>query len=118
MTSDSACDPPKSFIGTASTKRPRIAFGPEMPGFGSWEWIGSEMAESLKGRFETVLFREDVPESEVVVFVKFCPKLPEVRRIASRTRVVFCPVDRYGSEELAGSSRWSDDGSCFGSSVS
>lgn len=97
MTSDSVCDPPKPSIGLASTKRPRIAFGPELPGFGSWEWIGLEMAESLKGRFETVTFREDVPQCDVVVFVKFCPELAELRQVTSRARVLFCPVDRYGS---------------------
>ncbi|MCC7424297.1 MAG: glycosyltransferase [Planctomycetaceae bacterium] len=79
--------------------RPRIAFGPERPDFGSWRWIGEEMAEALRTRFETVTFEKAIPEADVVVFVKFRPEADVVRHVAERSAVIYCPVDSYGSAD-------------------
>lgn len=77
-------------------KKAVVAFGPIMPGFGSWEWIGAEMADALQGRFRTVTFCDEVPECDLVVFVKFRPDDDAFRRIADRSAIIFCPVDGYG----------------------
>lgn len=77
--------------------RRRIAFGPVMPGFGSWEWIGAELVDSLSGRFETMTFRDEIPDCDAAVFVKFRPDASQVRELSSRAAVLFAPVDAYGS---------------------
>jgi len=74
----------------------KIAFGPEALGFGSWEWVGRELIEEL-GAERAVAFRDEVPECDVVVFVKFKPSVEELRRIHGRSLLVFCPVDIFGS---------------------
>lgn len=79
-----------------SSLRARVAFGPVMPGFGSWEWIGQEMAEALSHRFDTVTFCDEIPEADAVVFVKFRPEADVVREVSRRSTVVYCPVDAYG----------------------
>lgn len=81
----------------SSASPPRVAFGPVMPGYGSWEWVGDEMASALAGRFDTVTFAHEIPDAEVVVFVKFPPDAETARRIAENSAVIYCPVDRYGS---------------------
>jgi len=82
---------------TAGT--PTIAFGPESPGIGSWEWIGQDMAQELSGDFQTITFRERIPECDAVVFIKdkFCVPAEEIFRAAQEAALIFCPVDLYGS---------------------
>jgi hypothetical protein len=75
-----------------------IAIGPEAPAFGSWEWIGADLCRELP-RFgcPTKTFRETVPECDVAVFVKFKPELVVLQELRQRCRLVYCPVDVYGS---------------------
>lgn len=73
-----------------------IAFGPEAPGFGSWEWVGQDLVEELGGA-HAVAFRDSVPECDVVVFIKFRPSAEELRVLRQRCFLLFCPVDIYGS---------------------
>lgn len=80
-----------------STSRIRVAFGPVMSQFGSWEWIGAEMARVLRDRFDTTTFRDEIPEADVVVFIKFRPDPETVHRLTRRAAVLYCPVDVYGS---------------------
>ncbi|REK25328.1 MAG: hypothetical protein DWQ41_12340 [Planctomycetota bacterium] len=75
----------------------RVAFGPEAPAFGSWNWIGVDLCEALTGDCETVCFTNEVPDCDVAVFIKFLPPAPVLRQLRQRTRTVFCPVDIYGS---------------------
>lgn len=81
------------------TARPLIAFGPRFPGAGSWEWMGEDLAEELNGPFETITFDEEVPECDVVVFIKQKPPAGTLRKIRKRSAVIYSPIDRYGSLE-------------------
>lgn len=74
-----------------------VAFGPEMPGFGSWEWVGAETARELAKYFDVVTFRDSIPSCDVVVFVKFHPPIDHIRLLPGKTRVVYAPIDIYGS---------------------
>ena len=77
--------------------QPTVAFGPEMPGWGSWDWVGADIAQELSKSFRTAMFHgSDVPESDVVVFVKHAPPVDLVRQVARRSAVIYCPVDCYG----------------------
>ena len=80
-----------------TTLNPRVAFGPALPGNGSWEWNGADLAESLSGVFETVTFEREIPSCDVLVVVKFPPSLEAIRAVASKAAVIFAPVDYYGS---------------------
>ena len=75
----------------------RVAFGPRVPGAGSWEWLGEDLAAALEGPFETVVFDREVPPSDVVVFIKYKPPADVLREIGKRSAVIYCPVDVYGS---------------------
>lgn len=77
--------------------RPVIAFGPEFPGIGSWEWIGVDLAEELSKYYRTVTFRDEIPDCDILVIVKYNLPTEVVIRATERASVVFCPVDYYGS---------------------
>jgi glycosyltransferase involved in cell wall biosynthesis len=80
-----------------ASRRPVIAFGPELPGIGSWEWVGAEMVEELSVRFETKTFKDEIPSCDVLVIVKYNLSHKVVERVARHSLVVFCPIDYYGS---------------------
>jgi hypothetical protein len=82
---------------TTGRPRPVVAFGPELPGIASWEWVGSELIAELGGVFDTVSFRETPPGADVVVFVKVLPPPEVFWETCRRSRVIYAPVDRYGS---------------------
>ena len=76
----------------------RVAFGPEAPAFGSWEWVGADTCRALQELgCNTSVFRETVPDCDIAVFVKFKPDTEELRTLRHRCRLVYCPVDVYGS---------------------
>lgn len=79
--------------------RSRLAFGPEAPGFGSWDWIGADLCWALQHwGWETTVFHDEVPDVDVAVFVKFKPPLAELQRLRSlRRSLIYCPVDVYAS---------------------
>jgi hypothetical protein len=95
----------------APAKKPVIAFGPEMPGWGSWAWIGADLQRQLNGPFTTVSFRWDSSpsqiSSDVLVIVKHVPPADFLSTLPDEARVVFCPVDFYGSAaEIDGDARF------------
>ncbi|WP_417850308.1 hypothetical protein [Thalassoglobus sp.] len=76
--------------------RPKIAIGPESPGFGSWEWVGQDLVDELE--METVeTFRDVVPSCDIAVFIKFKPPYEQLCHLRERCHLVYCPVDIYGS---------------------
>ena len=77
----------------------RIAVGPELPEFGSWNWIGGHMLSSLPDEFSVDAFSPgQLPErADVVVFLKFLPPVDVLTELSRRSRIVFMPVDIYGS---------------------
>lgn len=76
---------------------PVVAFGPELPGIGSWNWVGGALAVALEGRFKVLRFRERIPDCDAAVIVKYKPPLEEVINAGTRAAVLFCPIDAYGS---------------------
>lgn len=83
--------------GIRVSSKPIVAFGPEMNGFGSWDWVGSDMAEELNSAFTTLTFSGEVPACDIVVFVKFKPPLDVLEQVSRRAAVVYAPVDFYGA---------------------
>jgi hypothetical protein len=82
------------WISSCST----LAFGPVMPGWGSWQWAGDDVCEELSQHFRTERFEGGrIPQADVVVFVKFVPSRDLVEAIARRSKVIYAPVDYYGS---------------------
>ena len=84
------------------TGRATVAFGPEMPGWGSWEWVGLDFLQELANFYHTCSFRADeVPDADVVVLVKH--SLPESwwEAVVRRTKLIYATVDFYaGSSEI------------------
>jgi hypothetical protein len=77
---------------------PRIAFGPEMPGWGSWDWVGADLCRHLATMYRTTTFAEaNVPECEVCVIVKHPLPADRIAAVAERSAVIYCPVDAFGS---------------------
>src|SRR5436309_3401498 len=75
-----------------------IAFGPEMPGWGSWEWVGADLAAALGNRAVTFRAWEE-PNAAAVVIVKHAPPLEWAERVSRRRALIYCPIDNYGSAE-------------------
>ena len=75
----------------------RIAIGPEAPEFGSWNWIGADLAQALGGWHNVLTFTDEVPPVDVVLFIKFKPPLATIQKLSQRSAIAFCPVDIYGS---------------------
>jgi hypothetical protein len=83
---------------TSIPSRPSVAFGPVVPGWGSWEWLGAGLATELAGSCATTCFPSwDVPDAAVVFVIKHVPPPEWLAMAAERSAVVFCPVDAYGS---------------------
>ena len=80
-------------------KRLRVAFGPEAPAFGSWEWVGADLCQALAAMgHETTIFRDAIPDCDVIVIVKFKPSATELRQLRIDHRIlIYFPVDLYDS---------------------
>ena len=87
----------RHFPSAASPDRPVVAFGPELPGFGSWEWVGQELAEELSRDFQTVRFSREIPACDVLVIVKQSLPAAVVEQVARHAAVIYCPIDFYDS---------------------
>ena len=83
---------------SSQTRRARLAFGPVMPGWGSWEWIGQDILDELAADFDARSFEwGEVPECDMLFVIKH-PLPPDAwKQIPNSTRIVYCPVDHYGS---------------------
>lgn len=77
--------------------RPTVAFGPELPGIGSWDWVGGDTLAELSRFYETVTFTpEAIPDCDVLVIVKYNLPVDVVCELARTRAVIFCPIDYYG----------------------
>ncbi len=75
-----------------------IGIGPVMDGWGSWDWIGAELAAALAKSFGFVPFRgTDVPDCDVAIVVKHALPADVVGELSQRCQIVYAPVDFYGS---------------------
>lgn len=85
-------------VPSATQDKPLIAFGPEMPGWGSWDWVGADLQNESAKFYETVTFRgTDVPACDVLVIVKHPLPWDVIERVAKRAAAVYLPVDSYGT---------------------
>jgi hypothetical protein len=85
-------------IFPALGKQPLVAFGPEMPDWGSWQWIGADLQQELSKYYRTASFTGHVdPSAYAVVIVKHSLPLQLVEELSRHSAVIYCPVDFYGS---------------------
>lgn len=91
-----------------SVVRPKLAVGPVMPGWGSWDWVGTFLAEELEGPFETSTFtRWQIPDADAVVVVKHAPPAGWAEEVARRSALIYCPIDHYGAaNEIDADATW------------
>ena len=75
-----------------------VSFGPVAPGWGSWDWVGADLAEALSGEIDVRVYQAwELPHAQVVVVVKHQPPAEWVETVARQARLIFAPVDGYGS---------------------
>jgi glycosyltransferase involved in cell wall biosynthesis len=80
------------------SSRTTIAIGPRMPGWGSWDWLGVDLAAALRERFDVLEFDgADVPACDVAIVVKHALSREAVESLTRRCRVIFAAVDHYGA---------------------
>lgn len=82
--------------GGKTTPRLHVALGPENTSFGSWNWLGVDLADDFAPDHEVTIFRDLIPAADIVIFFKFLPDHATLRTVRERSAVVFCPVDVYG----------------------
>src|SRR5262245_2241825 len=81
-----------------SPLRPSVAVGPEVPGWGSWDWVGQSFLDGLSGPFVTRTFRPwDIPDAHAVGVVKHAPPPEWAEEVGRRAALVYCPIDFYDS---------------------
>jgi glycosyltransferase involved in cell wall biosynthesis len=69
-----------------------------MPGWGSWDWVGTFLLEQLTAAFNTSTFEQwKAPEADAVVVIKHVPPAEWVERVKRRSAVIYCPIDQYGA---------------------
>ena len=77
-----------------------VAIGPELPEFGSWNWLGIGLGVVLQSTCQTSTFTNahHPPAADIVVFLKFKPPLETLKQLRRQNcRLIFLPVDVYGS---------------------
>lgn len=77
-----------------------VAVGPALPKFGSWNWIGRGLVNSLEPHMRVCEFSDvtQPPLADIVVFLKFRPPAQALHVLkAHGAKLVFIPVDVYGS---------------------
>jgi len=78
--------------------QPVVAVGPELPDWGSWQWVGAHLLDDLCGTYRMLTFRPwDVPSCDVLVLVKHLPTWEFLAALPDRASIVYCPIDQFGS---------------------
>src|SRR5260370_15626618 len=87
---------------------PSLAFGPALPGWGSWDWIGADLAAAFTGSQPVSTFESWAePDADVVLVVKQAPPAEWVERVARRAALIYLPVDFFGTAaEIASGAAW------------
>ena len=82
----------------SSTPRFSIAIGPELPEFGSWNWLGEPFARFLSRdrRSSTYASLKNLPAADCVLFLKFKPSIDTLLQLRHRSLLVWMPVDVVG----------------------
>lgn len=77
--------------------RTRLAFGPETH-WASWDWIVEPLRPHLQRWYEISTWGDAPPrEADVIVCLKFLPDNNELAAVSERAKVIYCPVDIYGT---------------------
>lgn len=77
-----------------------VAVGPASPEFGSWNWIGRGLLNSLQPHVRVCEFSDVMrpPLADIVVFLKFRPSAEVLHSLKTHgAKLVFIPVDVFGS---------------------
>ncbi len=74
-----------------------VAIGPRMEGFGSWHWLGADLARGLAGHLRVQVFDRIPAQADIVLWIKFLSSYEELVALSAHSRIVYCPVDAYGS---------------------
>ena len=78
-------------------RRLKIAIGPKMLGWGSWEWVGHGLLQGLAEHFDVEGFAwGELPRCDVAIIVKHFRAVPS-RSLDRVPAIIFCPVDVFGS---------------------
>ncbi len=88
-------------------QRRLVAFGPEMLGWGSWEWVGADLKQELSKYYGTFSFTNNgIPACDVLVVIKHALPYQVLEQLSRQTAVIYAPVDYYGSQaEIDGDSK-------------
>jgi hypothetical protein len=85
-------------MATISHYVPIIAFGPKLPGWGSWDWIGADLCHFLDRTYRTIAFvGAEIPKCDVCVVVKHPLPAELLAELTDSAAVIYCPVDCFGS---------------------
>lgn len=91
-------EPDRGGPSAVDVNRPTVAFGPVMPGWGSWEWVGQDLLQETARRYRTTVFSAwEVPACDAAVVIKQAPPAEWLAALGRRTPALYCPVDFYGS---------------------
>lgn len=76
----------------------KISIGPEIEEAGSWNWVGKDLMEFLSESqiYQANSFQNELPQSDVFIFVKWLPERDTLKALAKRSLVIYCPIDVYG----------------------
>ncbi len=78
----------------------KVAFGPVMPGWGSWDWVGADLIDELAQYSHTDAFTfEGIPDVDVIVIVKHAPPPGWFDTARRQAVLVYCPIDCYDSAQ-------------------
>lgn len=85
-------------VEESRTPRFRVSVGPAMPGWGSWDWVGTFLLDSFAPDSQPFSAWERT-DADLVIVVKQAPPVEWLRQVAERSAVVYCPIDWYGHRE-------------------
>ena len=76
-----------------------IQIGPERPEAGSWNWIGNHLLESISEPFRISIYHpsETSIAPDVLIWIKIPPSIDMLERLPRTTKVIYAPIDFYGS---------------------
>lgn len=76
--------------------KPIVAIGPELPGVGSWEWVGKDCIAAMQGSFDILTWRDSPPACDVLVVIKY-GLATDVLTQSAGAALVYLPIDGYAS---------------------
>lgn len=76
----------------------QIAIGPELPNWGSWQWVGGHLLSTLCSHCSVLRFPPwDIPSCDVLIVIKHPPPKEIIQQLPQKLPILYCPIDHYGS---------------------